>query len=152
VGTNLRRDEQRQRQVRRTDLIKTNASGDTVWTRTYGTAEAELAKSVQQTEDGGYIVTGNTTTYGNYDVYLIRTDSSGDAIWSGTYGRATPNPFISFGRIPGHEAEQFDLYDISGKWRGACRGDRVGEKLSPGVYFISPAEARSQSVRIVKVR
>ncbi len=39
-------------------LVKTGADGDTVWTRTYGTAKEELGFSVQQTQDGGYIFAG----------------------------------------------------------------------------------------------
>jgi hypothetical protein len=65
---------------------------------------------------------------------------------------ATPNPFTAFARIPGHEAGRFNVYDASGKWIGVYRGDRVGEKLSPGVYFISAEEARGVSLRIVKVK
>jgi len=34
---------------------KTNASGDTLWTRTYGGTGGDYGYSVQQTSDGGYI-------------------------------------------------------------------------------------------------
>jgi len=69
-------------------LIKTNASGDTLWTRTYGGADYDEALSVQQTVDNGYIVAGFTQSFGagNRDVYLIKTDASGDTIWTKCYG------------------------------------------------------------------
>ena len=69
-------------------LIKTNASGDTLWTRTYGGAQYDEGNSVQQTSDGGYIVAGYTYSFGagSYDVYLIKTNASGDTQWTRTYG------------------------------------------------------------------
>ncbi|MBN2464806.1 hypothetical protein JXD38_04170 [candidate division WOR-3 bacterium] len=63
-------------------LVKTNAAGDTVWTRTFGGADYDYAQSVQSTTDGGYIVAG---TLGN-NVYLIKTDSLGNKIWHNTLG------------------------------------------------------------------
>jgi len=46
------------------------------WTKTYGGAADDRGESVQQTTDGGYIITGYTSSYGsgNYDVYLINVD------------------------------------------------------------------------------
>jgi len=69
--------------------VKTNASGDTQWTRTYGDSDDDYASSVQQTTDGGYIIAGGTVSpgpEGHGDVYLIRTDAEGDTLWTRTYG------------------------------------------------------------------
>jgi hypothetical protein len=63
-------------------LIKTDFSGDTIWTRTFGGVENELAKAVQQTSDGGYIVTG----YSSSGTWIIKIDSSGDTLWTKTLG------------------------------------------------------------------
>ncbi len=69
-------------------LIKTDASGDTLWTKTYGGVDDDYAESVQQTTDGGYILTGMTESFGvgDFDVWLIKTDASGDTLWTKTYG------------------------------------------------------------------
>jgi len=69
-------------------LLRTDAGGDTLWTRTYGGAGLDGAYSVQPTADGGYVVTGETQSSGagNRDVYLIKTDANGDPLWTKTYG------------------------------------------------------------------
>jgi len=69
-------------------LIKTDAVGDTIWTHTYGGSEYDRGESVAQTSDGGYIVAGQTYSFGagGSDVYLVKTDALGDTIWTRTYG------------------------------------------------------------------
>lgn len=69
-------------------LIKTNSTGDTLWTKTYGGTVGEMGYAVQQTADSGYIVTGVTYSFGagGEDVYLIRTDVNGDTLWTKAYG------------------------------------------------------------------
>jgi hypothetical protein len=66
--------------------------------------------------------------------------------------KVTPNPFASFATIPGHEGERFALYDISGKLVGSYRGNRIGEGLSAGVYFLRPEGKDTKPLRIVKIR
>ncbi len=145
-------------------LIGTNASGDTLWTRTFGGTQDEEARSVRQTLDGGYVIAAYTGSFGagGKDVYVIKTDASGrlgveePSVSSEQKAvsrmAATPNPFASFTRIPGHEGERFEVYDASGKMVGAYRGSRIGEGLLPAVYFIKLDDGQSRSLRIVKVR
>jgi len=69
-------------------LVKTDAGGNTLWTRTYGGSLYEEAFSVQQTSDGGYILAGVTESFGagGYDFYLVKTDANGDTLWTRAYG------------------------------------------------------------------
>jgi hypothetical protein len=69
-------------------LIKTNASGDTLWTKTFEGGHFDSGYSVKQTADGGYIITGWTYTYGTTygDVWLLKTSENGDTLWTKTYG------------------------------------------------------------------
>ncbi len=69
-------------------LVKTDASGDQLWQRTYGGAGDDFGYSVQLTSDGGYVIVGYTNSFGagGYDVYLVKTDASGDQLWQRTYG------------------------------------------------------------------
>jgi len=65
-------------------LIKTDASGDTIWTKVYGDSPLQQAHSVQQTEDGGYVLAGwiLSTGYSRIDFYVVKTDSVGNAVWT----------------------------------------------------------------------
>lgn len=68
-------------------LLRIDAFGDTVWTRTYGGTEDDYGYCVDKYDNGQYIIAGATkigTTYS--DIYLIRVNSSGDTVWTKTYG------------------------------------------------------------------
>jgi hypothetical protein len=76
-------------------VVKTNSQGDTLWTRTYGGNRdeggllgGEFFGSIQQTADSGYVIAGNTNSFGvgGSDFYVIKTNSQGDTLWTHTYG------------------------------------------------------------------
>jgi hypothetical protein len=69
-------------------LLKTDGKGIKEWDKTFGGAGRDIGLSVEQTREGGYIITGLTESYGagNGDVWLIKTDSVGSEEWNITFG------------------------------------------------------------------
>jgi hypothetical protein len=69
-------------------LIKTNGNGVEQWSQTFGGTDVDRGRSVQQTNDGGYIICGSSYSTGNGedDVYLIKTNGNGVEQWSQTFG------------------------------------------------------------------
>lgn len=76
-------------------LVKTDANGDSLWTRTFGGSYSDFAFSVQQTTDGGYIIAGDWNYWGEGGdtcrIYLVKTDASGDTEWARTFGHGVGN-------------------------------------------------------------
>jgi len=58
-------------------LMKLDAVGDTIWTRTYDGG----TKSIEQTTDGGYVLSGMK---GN-QMHVLKTDANGDSLWAQSY-------------------------------------------------------------------
>jgi len=102
-------------------LIKTNADGDTLWTKTYGGYGVDEGRSVQQTSDGGFIITGNVFMQGKgLQVWLVKTNASGDTLWTKNFGgtgfdkghcvqQTNDNGYIIAGEV---EVNQIDLWLI----------------------------------------
>jgi hypothetical protein len=106
-------------------LLKTDSNGNELWSKTFGGSGNDEGYSVQQTNDGGFIISGFTNTYGggNYDVYLIKTDSVGNEIWHSTYDangseyaysvrQAIDNGYIIVGKTGPYGSANTEVYLI----------------------------------------
>ncbi|MEO8086404.1 MAG: T9SS type A sorting domain-containing protein [Bacteroidota bacterium] len=72
-------------------LAKFSSIGDTVWTRRIAAGGTEDVYDIQQTNDGGYILTGYSDASG-YGILLLKTDSLGYVSWAKVFGN-----FYEFG-------------------------------------------------------
>lgn len=69
-------------------VIKTDASGGILWSKTIGGANDDAGYSIIQLSTGEYVVTGTTKSFGAgmKDIFLMKLNSSGTILWSKTYG------------------------------------------------------------------
>lgn len=125
-------------------LIRTDASGDTLWTRNYGSPEDDEGYRAEQTPDGGFIVVGHTKVAGasDVDIYLIRTDANGDTLWTRRHGgpnvefgycvRPTSDGgFIVAGSTESYGAGQSDFYLI----KTTALGDTLWTRTYGGHHY-----------------
>jgi hypothetical protein len=77
-------------------LIRTNNVGEPLWEKTYGGSDWDRAHSLIQLPDSGFVLTGETHSFGNgnSDAYIIRTDKNGDTLWTRTFG-GTENDYAN---------------------------------------------------------
>lgn len=83
-------------------FIKTDSEGNKQVDRTYGGKGFETASSIQQTSDGGYIISGTTSSYGagGADAWLLKIDSKGNRQWDRTFGGVDNDYGISVKQTP----------------------------------------------------
>jgi hypothetical protein len=110
-------------------IFKLDSTGAIEWQNTYGGARNEEPRSIQQTTDGGFVVTGPTNSFGSgaNDVWVIKLDSDGGIEWEKTYGGSRAD--VS------HAIEQTDDggYIVAGHTKSFGSGgqDHFVFKLSP---------------------
>ena len=74
------------------------------WSKTFGGGSAEGGKCIQITQDGGFIIVGSTSSFGDnsWNVWLIKTDANGNKLWDKTFGYRIYNSVCKFFRSLNH--------------------------------------------------
>lgn len=75
-------------------LLKLSETGEKLWSKTYGGSDSDVATSIVNTSDGGYILTGYsessdgdiTINAGFQDYWVVKVDASGTMQWQKSFG------------------------------------------------------------------
>ncbi len=69
-------------------LLKIDSMGQFMWHKTFGGFNQDVGKSIALLPDGGFVITGYSSSYGagGYDVITIRTDKFGNQLWLKSFG------------------------------------------------------------------
>ena len=72
-------------------LMKIDAGGDVIWTKTYGGADRDLGRRIIPVSGGNYLLIGITLSWGpgipsNDNNLLVKIDGSGNVLWAKVYG------------------------------------------------------------------
>jgi len=136
------------------NFIRTNSSGDTLFTRSYGFSQADVGFDIKQTSDSGFVIAGifwNSSTF-KYNIFLIKTDSVGDTLWTKPFYslesqgvssifQTSDGGFIMAGRIVHGMPLQADLLLIKTDALGDTLWTRFfGDIPSDNGYFVRPTK------------
>jgi hypothetical protein len=107
-------------------VVKLDSSGNVQWTKTIGGSYDDVANSIIQSSDGGYVVAGWTESFGaGYypDIYVVKLDSSGNVLWTKTIGgsgldyawsiiRSSDGGYVVAGHTSSFGASYYDIYVV----------------------------------------
>lgn len=160
-------------------IIRTNESGDTLWTKVIGGSSEERGQSVCQASDGGYIVAGYTRSFGsgNGDIYLIRIDSditttnindlNSNSLTSFQLFQNYPNPFNPTTKIGWQSSissrQTLKIFDVLGnvvatlvdgyKPAGTYEVEFNASDIPSGIYFYqlkSGSNVQTKKLTLIK--
>lgn len=106
-------------------LVKIDASGNLIWEKELGGSDSDEAYSISKTNDGGYILSGYTVSYGNgaRDAFLLKVNSDGNEEWHQTFGtehsdefrkviQSSDGDYYCVGAVNAYFSQQFIYNDL----------------------------------------
>lgn len=129
-------------------LVKLNASGTIQWQKNYGGSGLDVANSVKQTSDGGYIVAGYTNSNdhdvsdnnGLQDMWVFKTDTQGNIEWQKTLGGTDGESAVDI--IQSSD----ENYIIAGGTGSPVSGDVTEEPLGGLDYWVVKLDASKLNI------
>ena len=112
-------------------ISKLSLNGDTVWAYVYGGEKTDIAYSINPTNDNGFLISGQTTSFNSKktDVFIMKIDKDGNILWSRIYGgrlvdigfdakQTSDDGYIIVGESNSFEAKASDAFVIKLDSRG----------------------------------
>lgn len=89
-------------------IVKLNANGDKVWTKSFGGSEIENGYAGTSAGDGNFLIVGDsrstdqdvTNPKGNADLWAVKFNASGGKIWDKSFGGTQFDTARSIERLP----------------------------------------------------
>ncbi|MBK6765547.1 MAG: T9SS type A sorting domain-containing protein [bacterium] len=158
-------------------LVRLSSTGALLWSRTFGGGNGEYCESVAVTSDGGFILGGQTLSFGaiDWDIWLVRTgpdpalSTEGSSPISAAFSLHPiyPNPFNNTANIrfdlPREVTGRLVVFDMLGREVNEIFSGRLGAgthsmqfngaNLSSGTYFVqlaSPQFSATQKAVLLK--
>jgi len=139
-------------------IVKLNSSGSIQWTRTVGGTGYDMANSVVQCADSGFILAGYTNSFGsgNNDMYIVKINSSGNLSWSKTVGgtgdeqaqsiiKTTDGGFVVVGYTTSFGAGSKDYYIV----KLDSAGNTCGNSTSPASITGTRGAATNPALTVI---
>lgn len=91
------------------NLVKVNEKGVVEWQKKYGGTNHDVAYSLQQTQDNGYIMAGTTESVdgdvtnirgGGKDFWVIKLNAAGELLWQKAFGETAKDEAKSIEQTP----------------------------------------------------
>ncbi|MDD1758357.1 MAG: hypothetical protein LUQ22_06460 [Methanotrichaceae archaeon] len=135
-------------------LLRTDANGNRLWDRIFGgfvSSSGDGAWSVVESDDGGFVTTGYTSSFGvgGKDLWLIKTDSSGNKLWDRSYGgpkdevgmsliQTNDGGYMAAGRTESYGSGEDDIWLLKVDSEGKEQWNRTfgGEKDDVGLQVL----------------
>src|SRR5436853_2344214 len=127
-------------------LVRTNAAGDTLWTKTIGGIDWDFSYYIEETNDSGFIVCGSTFETGLENMLLVKLDAVGNVQWQKQYNgngggkfycvrQCMDSGFIAAGETGSYPAKDILLMKLN------AAGDSLwsrtfGDSLEDVGYFV----------------
>lgn len=142
-------------------IIKTDDAGNIQWDKTIGGSGDEIISGIKQTYDGGYIISGSSTSgisgnktqhsRGGWDYWVVKLTDAGKFEWDKTIGGSLPDFSANIKEI------SRDHYVIGGYSYSGISGDKTDTLRGFGDYWIvylnytKPAVQPANSIAGTKV-
>jgi uncharacterized delta-60 repeat protein len=134
-------------------ILKLREDGTIEWQKTYGGRDEDEAVAIQQTSDGGYVVAGETQSFGagDWDVWILKLNENGTVQWQKTYGgkkldttsadpiqQTSDGGYIVCGRTASFGAGGYDVWVLKLDENGVIQWQKT---------FGGPSDDEAHSVR-----
>ncbi|UOQ52067.1 T9SS type A sorting domain-containing protein [Hymenobacter cellulosivorans] len=126
-------------------LIKIDANGNKLWDRTFGGSEADIISLLEPTNDGGFLLGGNSyslisgdktqTRQGGTDYWVLKVDAMGNKLWDRTFGGSGDEVLTSLLQLPDNS------YLFSGYSNSGQGGDKTQPSYGGNDFWVVKTDA-----------